>query len=146
MLGVFALAMTALLARAALLQTRDHDFLSREAEARHLRTVSLPAPRGAIVDRHGRPLAISTPVDSVWADPSVLAGLPERWTALAQALDLDPDVLRRRLAERPGRRFVYLRRHAPPEVVGRVRELSVPGVHLAREYRRFYPEGETFAM
>ena len=143
--GLFLLAFLALLARAVDLQVLRHDFLENQATARHLRVVEVPAHRGAIRDRRGEPLALSTPVDTVWANPSVLAGARETWGPLAAALGMKVDALARRLAATRGREFIYLRRHVTPDVAARVRELAAPGVALMREYHRYYPAGEVAA-
>ena len=145
LLGLFALAGVVLVGRAMDLQIRDHEFLQGQGDARHLRVAELPAHRGAIVDRHGEPLAISAPVDSAWADPGVLATVPERLPALARELGLDARALARQLERRSGQSFIYLKRHLEPGLAGQVRDLDVPGVYLRREYRRFYPSGEVAA-
>ena len=68
-LVAFAFAAAALGARAVHLQVFNKDFLNQQADSRHLRTERISAHRGAITDRNGEPLAISTPVDSVWVNP-----------------------------------------------------------------------------
>lgn len=141
LLAVFALAIIALAARAVQLHVLDGGFLTAQGDARHLRTVEVPAHRGMILDRHGESLAASTPVDSFWANPSeVLAG--GRLGALADALELDRSRLDALLRERGDRTFVWLRRHMSPEEAQRVAALDIPGVHRVREYRRYYPAGE----
>ncbi len=145
LLGLLALSGAALVARAMDLQIRDHEFLQGQGDARHLRLAELPAHRGAIVDRHGEPLAMSAPVDSAWADPAVLASASGRLPALARVLGLNPRRLARELERRSGQSFFYLRRHLEPELARQVRELAIPGVYLRREYRRFYPSGEVAA-
>ncbi len=72
-LAFFVLAASSLVARAVYLQVVDKDFLNRQADTRHLHTEKISAHRGSITDRNGEPLAISTPVDSVWANPKELA-------------------------------------------------------------------------
>ena len=141
-LGFFALTAAALVARAVDLQVLNNDFLAREADARHLRTAKISAHRGAITDRNGEPLAVSTPVDSIWANPGQLAPAAERLPQLARLLDLDAEQLMRRLTRSMDREFVYLRRHLPPDQADRVQAEDVPGVNVLREYRRFYPAGE----
>ncbi len=143
--GLFGLAFLALLARAVDLQVLHRDFLEGQATARHLRVVEVPAHRGAIRDRRGEPLALSTPVETVWANPAVLAGAREYWGPLAQVLGIPEDRLARRVAARADREFLYLRRHVTPDVAARVRELAAPGVALQREYHRYYPAGEVAA-
>lgn len=144
-LAVFACGLLVLLWRVVDLQWFDRSFLQGQADARHLRTVSLSAHRGMITDRNGEPLAVSTPVDSVWANPQELVPAREYLQALAKILDLDIDYLQRLLGRRADREFVYLRRHVPPAAAAQVRALDAPGVYLQREYRRYYPDGEVVA-
>jgi cell division protein FtsI (penicillin-binding protein 3) len=144
-LGFFALAFVVLAGRAFDLQILKQDFLRGEGDARHLRVVSIPAHRGMLLDRHGEPLAVSTPVDSVWANPRETLQSPERIAELARVLGMDGRELQRRLSERATREFVYLRRHVNPDVAARVEALGVPGVALQREFRRYYPMGEVAA-
>lgn len=141
-LGVVTAATAGLLWRAVDLQVRDQAFLQRQGDARYLREVPIPAHRGNIVDRNGEPLAISTPVQSVWANPAQLAGERERWPALSRLLGFAPGELHRLLAERRDREFVYLKRHVNPMLAARVSKLGLSGVYLQREYRRYYPTGE----
>ncbi|MDX1517494.1 MAG: penicillin-binding transpeptidase domain-containing protein [Woeseiaceae bacterium] len=139
---VFALAAGTLLARAVQLQVLDKEFLNREADTRHLRTEKITAHRGTITDRHGEPLAISTPVDSIWANPQELARAVDRVPQLADALELDADLLIRRITRSMGKEFLYLKRHLSPEKARVVTALELPGVNVQREYRRYYPAGE----
>lgn len=133
-----------LMSRAVSLQLLEGDFLQGQGDQRHLRVEALPAHRGAIYDRNGEPLAISAPVDSVWAEPGVLLdqATPQQLSALADALGLDVGGLRSELAARQTREFFYLRRHVDPSLAETAMALEIPGVHLQREYRRFYPAGE----
>jgi cell division protein FtsI (penicillin-binding protein 3) len=139
------LAAVTLVWRAVCLQVLDKDFLQSQADARHLRVVSLPAHRGKILDRNGEPLAISTPVESVWANPQVLGGEMQRIPELSKLLSLDAAKVQQLVASRADREFVYLDRHISPELAGQVKALKIPGVHLQREYRRYYPGGEVTA-
>lgn len=141
-LAVFVCLAVGTLWRAVDLQFVHKDFLQNQGDARHLRTMTVPAHRGMLTDRSGEPLAISTPVDSVWAHPGNLLEAAERLPDLARLLGLDPRSLAQRLEERSGREFVYLRRHVPPEMARQVLDLGLPGVAVQREYRRFYPAGE----
>jgi cell division protein FtsI (penicillin-binding protein 3) len=134
-----------LLWRAVDLQHTDKDFLIGQGDARHLRVEAISAHRGKILDRNGEPLAISTPVDSVWANPRELAAEPRRWRELATLLGLDLGQLERMLAERGEREFVYLKRQVAPGLASKVEQAGVPGVYLQREYRRYYPLGEVAA-
>lgn len=140
--GVMLCAVAALLWRMGDLNLNHRDFLQGQGDARTLRVVSIPADRGMITDRNGEPLAISTPVESVWAQPQHLAQAPERWDELAQVLGLNADNLVRQIAQRQQREFMWLRRHMNPEQAEQVMALGIPGVALQREFRRYYPMGE----
>jgi len=141
-LGMLALGGVALIARAVYLQVIDQEFLEKQGDARILRTAMLSANRGMILDRNGEPLAVSTPVDTVWADPRKLAQVPHEFPRLAKALDRDPQWLARRVTSNLNREFVYLVRHMRPQDAARVKALGIPGVDTLREYRRYYPAGE----
>lgn len=134
-----------LLWRAVDLQHTEKDFLIGQGDARHLRVMAIPAHRGKILDRNGESLAISTPVDSVWANPAELAVATDRWAELQRLLGLDLKHLERVLAQRSERAFVYLKRHVAPHLAAKVQQAGVPGVYLQREYRRYYPLGEVAA-
>lgn len=124
---------------------RGVEFLKKQGDMRMLRTAELPAYRGLITDRRGEPLAVSTPVISLWANPKVL-GTSERLPELAAALDLSAGELEERLARYAGRQFMYLRRHLVPDRARDVLALNISGVRAEREYRRFYPAGEVAAQ
>ncbi len=138
----FAMIVSSLVARAVHLQVFNTGFLNQQADSRHLRTEKITAHRGSITDRNGEPLAISTPVDSVWANPKELAAAVDRVPVLAQTLGLDSQLLMRRITRSMDREFLYLKRHLNPEQAHRVMALKLPGVNVLREYRRFYPAGE----
>jgi len=138
----FGLAAISLVARAVHLQVFNTEFLTQQADTRHLRTESITAHRGTITDRNGEPLAISTPVDSVWANPKELALAEDKIPALARALGLDEQTLIRQITFSMNKDFVYLRRHLSPDKAAEVMSLKLPGVNIQREYRRYYPAGE----
>ncbi|WP_126453502.1 peptidoglycan D,D-transpeptidase FtsI family protein [Sulfuriflexus mobilis] len=141
-LGLLLLAAALLGWRIVDLHVLRHDFLQGQGDARSLRVVGMAAHRGMITDRHGEPLAISTPVDSIWANPQELLLERERLPQLARALKMDTDKLQQILASRRGREFVYLQRHSHPDLAQDVVALGIAGVSLQREYRRYYPAGE----
>lgn len=128
--------------RAVDLQVLRTDFLQGQGQARHLRVVEMPAHRGMITDRNGEPLAVSTPVASVWVNPADLKESVERLPELAGLLDLPVNSILQLIAERADREFVYVERHITPELADKVAALEIPGVHLQREYKRFYPAAE----
>ena len=143
LVGVFfSLMAVSLFARAVHLQVFNRDFLNQQADTRHLRTEKISAHRGAITDRNGEPLAISTPVDSVWANPRKLAPAVDRIPDLAQVLGIDSQQLIRRVTRSMDKEFLYLKRHLSPEQAQQVLKLKLPGVDVQREYGRYYPAGE----
>ena len=124
------------------LQLNHNAFLTDEGDARHLRIEKIPAHRGMLLDRNGEPLAVSTPLASVWVNPQELADSRARWPQLEVALTLDPGAIEKVYEERSEREFVYLRRHVDPSTAEAVGSLEIDGVHLKPEYRRYYPMGE----
>jgi len=120
----------------------DQAFLRSQGDARTLRTMLIPAHRGLITDRNGEPLAVSAPVATIWADPFRADLQHGGLTRLAQLLDMKPHQLKSMLTANPERRFLYLKRQVTPELAEAVEALKVPGVHVDREYKRYYPAGE----
>ncbi|MEM9383624.1 MAG: penicillin-binding transpeptidase domain-containing protein [Pseudomonadota bacterium] len=141
-MGLFVAALVGLLGRAVQLQLLDRDFLVNQGEVRHVRTETLSAHRGAVTDRNGELLAMSTPVDSIWVDPSTLKGHPEAIVEVAAKLQSSPDWLLRQVSRNAQRQFLWVRRHQSPSEAAAVLGIGAPGVHSRREYRRFYPAGE----
>lgn len=145
MLTVFLSVGCALLWRAFDLHVRHQEFLKNHGDARALRTVSISAHRGVISDRNGEPLAVSTPVKSVWARPGQLLQSGKDLGPLAELLNVNTSSLQELLRERRHRKFVYLRRHATPQLAAGIENLELPGIYMEKEYKRFYPSGEITA-
>jgi cell division protein FtsI (penicillin-binding protein 3) len=141
-LGVVLLGAAGLVARAFELQLLDHGFLAKQGDDRSMRVVKIEAHRGSITDRNGEPLAVSTPVDSVWVNPQELNDNIDQLPRLAKALKEDQQWLARRITSNLDREFLYLVRHMPPDQAAHIKALGIPGVYLMREYRRYYPAGE----
>jgi cell division protein FtsI (penicillin-binding protein 3) len=135
------LAFAVLAGRAIYLQGLHNNFLQQKGELRYGRVIELPATRGIITDRNREPLAISTPVESVWASAADIEITSAQKKRLAQLVELDSAEIDKRLADTK-RDFVYLKRHLPPEQAAKVVELNIPGVFLQREYHRYYPGSE----
>ncbi len=135
------LGLLALLLRAVYLQGIHNDFLKQEGNARYGRVVDINAHRGMIADRAGNPLAISTPVESIWASPQDVEVTAQQIIKLAQIMGMDASEVKKRLQDK-SREFVYLKRQLPPEQAEKIVKLGVPGLALRREYRRYYPSGE----
>ncbi len=141
-LSLVLLGAIGLVARAIELQLVDHGFLAKQGDDRSMRVVKIAAHRGAITDRNGEPLGVSTPVDSVWVNPQELNDNIDELPKLAKALKEDEQTLARRITSNLDREFLYLVRHMPPEQAAHIKALGIPGVYLLREYRRYYPAGE----
>ena len=143
-LGLLAAGSLLVLSRAFYLQVLDRDFLVTEGDKRHIRTVELIGHRGAVLDRNGTPLALSAPVDSLWAVPSELLtdkAAPYR-EALAKLLERKPKDFEKFLRAQGDKKFVYLLKNQNPDVVARLLKIKAPGVFAERGYSRYYPAGE----
>jgi cell division protein FtsI (penicillin-binding protein 3) len=141
-LSVFALVIVGLFWRALDMQVINQPFFQQQGDARHLRVVPVSAHRGDIYDRNGEPLAISTPVDSVWANPKEIKNDLHRITEIAKILKINAQHLRNKLIKNSNREFVYILRQVSPDIGGKIKSLAIPGVYLQREYKRYYPAGE----
>ncbi|MDO9476859.1 MAG: penicillin-binding protein 2, partial [Pseudohongiella sp.] len=139
------LAACALVWKLLSLQLVDGEFLQNQGDARTVRVEPLIAHRGMITDRNGEPLAISTPVKSVWVNPRELAANETGIRSLAIALELDPDSLLAQIQASSGREFLYVRRRMPPADVDNVLAMGIAGVYARQEYQRYYPQGEVTA-
>ncbi|WP_203142666.1 peptidoglycan D,D-transpeptidase FtsI family protein [Marinobacter mangrovi] len=144
-LGAFVLVMVALAARLVQLHVVDQDFLRRQGEVRTVRTETIDAHRGMITDRHGEPLAVSTPVQTIWANPSEMDPNDPRIAPLARMLGVSEGDLRSRLKRYASREFIYVSRKIQPGLARKAMALDIPGIYSRREYRRYYPTGEVTA-
>ncbi|MFO1455405.1 MAG: penicillin-binding transpeptidase domain-containing protein [Steroidobacteraceae bacterium] len=142
LVGVLGLAATGLLYRAVNLQLVDKAFLQGQGNQRFMRVAEIAAHRGTVTDRYGEPLAVSTPVDSIWVNPKELALAADQLPRLAKALKRDKNELARRVTSNLDRSFLYLVRHMQPADAAKIKALGIPGVYSVREYRRYYPSGE----
>ncbi|MDX1366400.1 MAG: penicillin-binding protein 2 [Pseudomonas sp.] len=142
---LLALMVGAIVWRIIDLHVFDHDFLKAHGDARSVRHIPIPAHRGLVTDRNGEPLAVSTPVTTLWANGKELQAGKAQWPALAAALGQEPKALAVRLQANAGREFMYLVRGLTPEKGQRVLDLKLPGVYAIEEFRRFYPGGEVTA-
>ena len=142
---VFSGLIAVLLAKTLDMQILHSEFFERQGEARQLRTVSISANRGDIVDRNGEPFAVSAPVNSIWINPQVANEHLDSLKKVAKLLSLDSISLKEKIKRNASREFLYLKRHASPELAEQVMALKAPGVSLLNEYRRYYPSGEVAA-
>jgi len=139
---ILVLGSTALIVRAVDLQIVRKEFYQEQGDARFLREVPIPVSRGMINDRNGEPLAVSTPVESIWVNPSELLKYTEQLPSLANVLQLDETALREKLERYGDKEFMYLKRHLNPDDAQAILKLKIPGVASQREFRRYYPTGE----
>ena len=143
--SVFMLLVAALLVKTLDMQILRSEFFEQQGDARQLRTVSISAHRGDIVDRNGEPFAVSAPVHSIWLNPKVAKDHLDELVKVAGMLSIDVISLKEKIKRNSHREFLYLKRHASPELAAEVMALKVPGVALRNEYRRYYPSGEVAA-
>ena len=123
----------------------DRDFLQSQGDARTIRTVPLVANRGVITDRNGEPLAVSSPVKSIWVNPQEIGNKPSQIQRLATELQLDVTSLQEAIVRNARREFLYVKRRLAPAEAERVLALDIDGVYDQQEYQRFYPQGEVAA-
>ena len=146
-IGVVLAVPASLVVRAFDLHVTNKDFLQEQGDARALRVIPVAAHRGMIVDRHGEPLAVSTPVDSIWAQPRRFKASTRQLANLARLLDMKPRQIKKLVdsKKKAGKEFVYLKRRINPSLAQKAIELGIPGLSMQREYRRYYPTGEVAA-
>ncbi|MEW6994204.1 peptidoglycan D,D-transpeptidase FtsI family protein [Colwelliaceae bacterium MEBiC 14330] len=149
-LAIVALIYLSLMARTAYIQIIQPEMLKKQGDLRSLRVAANTVQRGSIVDRNGAELAISVPVETVWADPKIIMdhnalSMTKHWQALADVLDQDINKLTARVVKSARKRFIYLERKISPAVANYIKELKIPGIHLRKESKRFYPTGEISA-
>lgn len=146
-MGVIVFIYCGLLARSAYIQIIEPDMLKKQGDMRSIRVAANTVQRGNIVDRNGHELAISVPVETVWADPKIIMKnnaltMTEHWQALADVLGQNVKDVTSHILDNPSKRFVYIKRQVSPAMAKYIRELKIPGVHLRKESKRFYPAGE----
>ena len=142
---MFVMLVSVLCARLIYLDVIDGDFLQDQGDARTIRMERITAHRGMIRDRYGKPLAISSPVISLWADPGELPTSESDLAPLAKMLGVPLSGFSSKIEKARDREFIYLRRHLVPSKAREILEMKVPGVYGEREYHRYYPSGEVGA-
>ena len=132
-LGVFLLVMAGISWRLVDLQVVDNEFLRQQGDVRTIRVESIDAHRGVVADRHGEPLAVSTPVQTLWANPSETDPEDPGLAALARVIGMSEGALRQRLRDYAGREFIYLRRKVQPAMAREAVELGIGGIYSRQE-------------
>lgn len=147
--GFLLLGLFALTAVAVERQVFETDFLQSEGKRRYVRAVEIPTHRGMVTDRQGEPLALSTPIETVWANPKEVDVKADSYALLAKVLGVSKQALNKVLFRHEGRQYVYLKRQVNPDVAEKIRVVlkanKIKGVYFQREYRRYYPAGEVSA-
>ena len=139
------LCVSAIAWRVSALHILERDFLQHEGDKRTIKAVSLAANRGLITDRNGEPLAVSTPVKSIYVNPREIAGNDTAIELLATQLDLNVEALAAGIQKNAGRQFLYVKRRLAPMDAERILAMNIVGVNAEQEYQRFYPQGEVTA-
>jgi cell division protein FtsI (penicillin-binding protein 3) len=135
-----------LLYRLLSLTVLDSDFLKNQGNARSLRVLTIPSFRGMIIDRQGEPLAISTPVQSIWIHPQQFHAGKAKKRKISSLLGLEPRFLDKKLAIYKNKEFFYLKRQISPMIANKLTSLKIPGLYAQQEFKRFYPEAESMAQ
>lgn len=147
LIGIFFLALSSILLwRMVDLTVLHRSFLQGQGNARSLRVVSIPANRGMILDREGAPLAISTPVQSLWVNPKTFHPNANQLMHLARLLDMSPNHLKSLLKKAQNHEFYYLQRQLSPSRAKDISDLKIPGTNFQEEFKRFYPEADSTAQ
>ncbi len=142
---VMTLCVLAILWKLTSLHVIEKDFLQGQGDARTIRTEPLSAHRGIISDRNGEPLAVSTPVKSIWVNPKELSQEFRDIETLAGELQMDTQTLQSSIAANADKEFLYVKRRLPPAEADRILALDIDGVYARQEYQRYYPQGEIAA-
>lgn len=143
--GVFLLVVATLGWRLVDLHVIDQEFLRKQGDVRTIRVDSIDAHRGMITDRYGEPLAVSTPVETLWANPGEVDPEDPRLSMAASLLEISEARLRQRLRDYASREFIYVSRKIQPSLAREVLSLGIPGLYSRLEYKRYYPAGEVAA-
>jgi len=142
----FVVLLSVLVTRLFSLMIFDRSFLKGQGDARSVRVIDIPAFRGMIFDRSGAPVAVSTPVESVWLNPKKFAPTDDELKKLAKLLKMTPSSINKRLANVEERGFIYLKRHINPNQAQKIKALNITGVNFKQEFKRYYPDAERLAQ
>lgn len=142
----FSILLLVLIWRMVDLTVLHRQFLQGQGNARSLRVIDIPAYRGMITDRNGTPLAVSTPVESVWVNPKEFSPDEDQFMQLAKYLNLTPKQLSRKVVDAQNREFLYLQRQLPPALSKKIEALKIPGVNFQKEFKRYYPDSDSISQ
>lgn len=142
---VMGLAISLLICRVFYVQILGADYYLDKGDARYIRDIAIATHRGVITDRNGEPLAISTPVYSAWINPKNFDPELSQLAKLAKLLGVSTKHIQSRDLKGAKREFVYIKRQVNPDIRDQIVDLKINGLHLKREFRRYYPEGKLAA-
>ncbi|RUT34046.1 penicillin-binding protein 2 [Pseudomonas sp. PAMC 29040] len=145
-IAIFCSLSMALAAKITYLMVFSHEFLSNEGRKRSMRLIETAPVRGTIFDRFNQPLAVSTPVSTLWVNPRQFAPTNRQAVILDEQLDIDASRIRALTLSEQGKSFAYLARRINPERANKIMKLSIPGVYERQEYKRFYPQTSMLAQ
>ena len=145
-IAIFCFLSMALAAKITYLMVFSHEFLSNEGRKRSMRLIETAPVRGTIFDRFNQPLAVSTPVSTLWVNPRQFAPTNRQAVILDEQLDIDASRIRALTLNEQGKSFAYLARRINPERANKIMKLSIPGVYGRQEYKRFYPQTSMLAQ
>lgn len=141
--AVFLLGFLVVLLRLFDLHILQAEMMTEKARRQHHTMITLDSNRGAILDRQGRALALNLDVPSIYASPVAVKNPSVAANRLSKVLEVPRPVLEQRL--RGNREFVWIKRKINSEYATAVKALSLPGVSMVKEKRRFYPKGTLLA-
>ena len=145
LLGLTGAGFAVLAIKLVSIQVYGHDRLVAEAKARHVRSIVKQPVRGPILDRNGRLLAVSTPVDTVWSEADRFCAEEKQWKPMLELLQIERSEVKKACDKRAAgefeNNFMYVKRQVVPLLAEQVKALGIPGLHLQRDYKRFYPPG-----
>lgn len=141
--AIFLLFFVLAIGRASKLMVLDHASFKAQATGQQVGDIMVPAPRGAILDRNGNELAVSTDAADVSATPYLVKDVPKVSAQLSPLLEQTPEQIAAKLADRKSG-FVYLARSVPGSMVAKIEKLEIEGIDTAPTTKRAYP-GKTMA-
>ena len=134
------------IAQLQILPSQEHgvDFLQNQGDSRAIRNITIPAYRGLITDRNGEPLAISTPVTAIIANPQQIRDEDVR--QVAKAIKVSESQLKTKLQRYRKKSFMVLVPQLSSDEAEKILDLNISGVSAKKTYKRFYPAGEVTAQ
>ncbi|MEE3507442.1 MULTISPECIES: peptidoglycan D,D-transpeptidase FtsI family protein [unclassified Pseudomonas] len=145
-LVIFCSLAIVLMARITYLSIFSHEFLNDEGRKRSTRLIETIPVRGTIFDRFNQPMAVSTPVSTIWVNPKQFSPTKQQVELLSEHLNIDASRISYLKLNAQGKSFAYLARRVSPETAKKVEALSIFGVYERKEYKRFYPQSSMLAQ